>query len=272
MWGRRSGRSRPTQNSRPTENSGPTQNRPIQKRYRLRGEDIVAGLAPNVACYVSDRITVDGAPVGYMSRDVDGWSFLAGDETQDYVDDPGNTSLVSCNTVANYDRAILPYLAAPVGTGWIRHGSGFLPLSDEPPADPACVPVSGDLRFADGWVITTENITFIRREDDTVQLWSPGLSLWLMAVGSVAPAGVDQRCDALMAQSSPDRYDEKRWRDGGLEYVSYRLHEADSDARCPALHAIVVGRSGHVRVAAYIDAEADMARALDLVAGIRLLA
>lgn len=44
-------------------------------------------------CFASDRITVDGARVGYMYREApdfpkdSGWRLLAGDESDEYMDD-----------------------------------------------------------------------------------------------------------------------------------------------------------------------------------------
>lgn len=48
------------------------------------------------SCMASDRILVDGARVGYMIREQptdsvsSGWTFMAGDETQEYADDAAN--------------------------------------------------------------------------------------------------------------------------------------------------------------------------------------
>lgn len=85
------------------------------KKFHLPAEDIVPGLAPVDGCLATDRILVDGSPVGYMYRDGSGWVFTAGDETPEYLADPGHLNLVSLNVIANYDRATVPYLQAPPG-------------------------------------------------------------------------------------------------------------------------------------------------------------
>ena len=83
------------------------------------------------SCIGSDRITVDGCKVGFMYReepdsDLDsGWRFFAGDETQDYADDPNNFALYDVNTIANYDLQIVPYLNAPFGSEFERDGEEF---------------------------------------------------------------------------------------------------------------------------------------------------
>jgi hypothetical protein len=93
-----------------------------------RSPDDFEDLVPHVACIASDRITVDGAPVGYMSRDrTDGmWNFFAGDEDEDYTADPGNFEIYSVNTIANYDRAILAYLDELPGSAWFRFKGIFI--------------------------------------------------------------------------------------------------------------------------------------------------
>lgn len=99
---------------------------PRTKVFKLTGEQI-RQLIPNMgACFATDRITVDGLKVGYMYREqpdkaVDsGWRFFAGDESQEYVDDPDNTTIYAVNTICNYDPAIIPFLRAPIGSAFGR--------------------------------------------------------------------------------------------------------------------------------------------------------
>jgi hypothetical protein len=74
------------------------------------------------ACFATDKITVEGMKVGYMYREESeeemdsGWRFFSGTEDQEYVDDSNNTMIYNVNTIANYDRAIIPYLILPHGT------------------------------------------------------------------------------------------------------------------------------------------------------------
>ncbi|PZF74959.1 DUF2185 domain-containing protein [Taibaiella soli] len=77
-------------------------------------------------CVATDRITVDGNRVGYMCRtepinDLDsGWQFLAGDESQEYVDVADNSGVYDVNTIANYDPEIIPFLHFPIGSEFER--------------------------------------------------------------------------------------------------------------------------------------------------------
>lgn len=99
---------------------------PCNKTFKIPG-DRIRRLIPNMGgCYASDRITVNGALVGYMYReqpdkDIDsGWRFMAGDESQEYADTPDNWAIYEVNTICNYDPAIIPFLDAPVGSAFGR--------------------------------------------------------------------------------------------------------------------------------------------------------
>ena len=85
-------------------------------------------------CFATNRITVDGKKIGYMYReepDLDsyfpdsGWRFFAGDEDEEYTDNPDNINIFSLNTICNYDSAIIPYLDAPYGSCFVRSGNKF---------------------------------------------------------------------------------------------------------------------------------------------------
>ena len=98
-----------------------------KKPYLLSGDEIQQ-LIPNIGgCFVTDRILVDGERVGYMYREEpdfaedSGWRFLAGDETDEYMDDQWNTGIVQVNTVCNYDRDIIVLLDSSPGSAFTRN-------------------------------------------------------------------------------------------------------------------------------------------------------
>ena len=99
---------------------------PREKIFKIPGDQIRRLVPEMGGCFASDRITVDGAPVGYMYREqpdkeVDsGWRFFAGDESQEYADKPENFAIYELNTICNYDPAIIPFLDAPVGSAFAR--------------------------------------------------------------------------------------------------------------------------------------------------------
>lgn len=87
-----------------------------EKKFYLSKEAIQKIIEPMGACCASDKITVQGMPVGYMYReepcfDADsGWRFFSGTESQEYVDNPDNLMIYDVNTIVNYDTSIIPYL------------------------------------------------------------------------------------------------------------------------------------------------------------------
>lgn len=107
-----------------------------RKNYLLQPTDM-KDLLPDwegpTGCICTDRILVDGCKVGYMYREApdadsdmpdSGWRFTAGDESDDYMDNAGNSGIYAVNTIANYDPEIIPFLSAPYGTAYARDENG----------------------------------------------------------------------------------------------------------------------------------------------------
>ena len=93
-----------------------------QKNLRLKPEQIEQLIEPMGECLATDHITVEGMKIGFMYRDEpednddSGWRFLSGTENSTFMNNPANSGVYEVNTIANYDRAIIPYLDMPVGT------------------------------------------------------------------------------------------------------------------------------------------------------------
>ena len=98
----------------------------MPKRFALAAADIKPIAPGRGSCLATDRITVDRAPVGFMYREApdndhdSGWRFLAGDESNDYLDDPANFEIYDVNTLANYDSEIVPLLDAKARSAFER--------------------------------------------------------------------------------------------------------------------------------------------------------
>jgi hypothetical protein len=94
----------------------------MRKQFLLNPKDIKQLIDPMGSCLASDKITVDGMKIGFMYREEpedtndSGWRFLSGTETQTYIDNPNNSMVFEVNTIANYDKAIIPYLNSSVGS------------------------------------------------------------------------------------------------------------------------------------------------------------
>lgn len=98
-----------------------------EKEYLLNARDIRPLLATRMGCIATDRITVDGCRVGFFYREQPsegrpdtGWRFFAGDESDEYLDNPDNSGVYCLNTIANYDRDIIPLLDSAVGSAYYR--------------------------------------------------------------------------------------------------------------------------------------------------------
>jgi hypothetical protein len=113
----------------------------VGKKFKLAAEQIRDIATGHGACFATDRVTVEGQRVGFMYREppdneVDsGWRFMAGTESDEYVNDPENLAIYDVNTIANYDPDIVPFLGAPVGSAFERSpGGAFVEVHEfEPP-------------------------------------------------------------------------------------------------------------------------------------------
>lgn len=80
-------------------------------------------------CYVSKKITDEGWKVGYMIREEglnendSGWSFMAGNEDDEYMADYKNIKLLSIAEVCQLDQDVWKHIDSPVGTAFIRISS-----------------------------------------------------------------------------------------------------------------------------------------------------
>ncbi len=100
------------------------------------GEVLLENWESSDGCIATDRITVDGLPVGYMYREKpedgawfggydSGWRFTAGDESDEYMQTVENSGIYKLNTICQYDPDIVPLLHAPYGTAYIRDENGM---------------------------------------------------------------------------------------------------------------------------------------------------
>lgn len=73
-------------------------------------------------CFVTNRILRDGQPIGYLYRENPdteedcGWRFLAGNESDAYMEDAANFEFVSIGAVLNQDDSVLDLLQEPIGS------------------------------------------------------------------------------------------------------------------------------------------------------------
>ncbi len=111
--------------------------------YHVKAED-VKPLLPDWkgadGCIATNRITVEGRKVGYCYREEpdggwdSGWRFTAGDESDEYMDDPNNAGIYKLNTICNDDPDIIPLLNTPAPCAFERDENGvFQQIKDWKP-------------------------------------------------------------------------------------------------------------------------------------------
>lgn len=75
-------------------------------------------------CFVTNRILIDGARVGYLYREApdderdSGWRFTANDESDEYMEDSKNLAFVSIGAVLSRDDSFIHLLDSPEGSSF----------------------------------------------------------------------------------------------------------------------------------------------------------
>ncbi len=111
--------------------------------YHVKAEDVKPLLSDwegADGCIATNRITVEGCKVGYCYREEpdggwdSGWRFTAGDESDEYMDDPNNAGIYKLNTICNDDPDIIPLLNTPAPCAFERDENGvFQQIKDWKP-------------------------------------------------------------------------------------------------------------------------------------------
>ena len=107
--------------------------------FHVKAEDM-KNLLPDwenaTGCIATNRITVEGYKIGYCYREKPdgGWRFTAGDESEEYMDDPNNAGIYKLNTICNDDPDIIPLLNTPAPCAFERDENGvFQQIKDWKP-------------------------------------------------------------------------------------------------------------------------------------------
>jgi hypothetical protein len=253
-----------------------TANAMPKKKFHIPAEEIRRLVEHDGGCMATDRITVDGCPVGYMYRersdyDADmGWRFMAGDESNEYMDNADNHGVYAVNTIANYDTDILPFLSAPIGSAFARNPEtgDFEPVDSPVDPDDCLHPdfpvVTGDYQLTSSWSLSLP-LKFNRRiEDGSLILWRPGVTLYFNAWNNNHNESIDARLVQLKADISPEAFELHEQKAGLVRQLSYRLIEDGVNA----LYGFVVTNGGHLQLAIYFDNESDIDLARSMFASI----
>jgi hypothetical protein len=237
-----------------------------KKRFFIPAQNIKQLLDNHSGCMATDLITVDGRPVGYMYRespdyDADsGWRFLAGDESDEYMDDASNHGLYTVNTIANYDNDIIALVDEPIGSAFARNTktgrfeSVNSPIAPDDCFHPEFPVVTGDHQLNSTWCVSLP-LKFNRRiEDGSLVLWRPGITLYFNDWGNDRSQPIDIRLEQLKADISPDGFELQDQYTESIQRFSYRLVEGSVHA----LYGFVIDKDGHLQVAIFFDNKSDI--------------
>jgi hypothetical protein len=88
-------------------------------------------------CLASARVASDKARVGFMYREKpeetmdSGWRFLAGDETEEFLENEENYGVFDVEYIVGIDPLVRNYIHLPVGTELERTEGKFIPYTEE---------------------------------------------------------------------------------------------------------------------------------------------
>lgn len=241
-----------------------------QKQYRLSPEQIQPLATGLGGCIATDRITVDGARVGYMYREEpfndqdSGWRFFAGDEAQEYLDDVEHMAIYDVNTIANFDPAIIPLLVRPVGSAFERE-DGDGELVEVLMLNPDHGEVEGEYRPTPQWSVQLPGPMNQRMDGDDHVLWRLGFTIWLTVWEDPHGLTAEQRLQVFRANVSAEAYDVEEARNGELPRLQYRLIENRPEGVVHFLHGYVFGPVESMNVGIYMDDPAELPLALSIL-------
>lgn len=261
------------------------QDRPAGKTFFLTPEQIDQLIEDPRACLATDRIVVDGEPVGYMYREQSsadqdsGWRFMAGDESAEYMADANNIGVYALNSLANYDGDIIALLSSPAGSYFAREepGGPLLAMIDpeadsdsaDKPTDPDLHPeypiVEGDYRVTAEWMITLPAPCNRRIEEGSMVIWRPGFTVHLVAWDNTPGDSISDRVEHLLASISPEAENLRRTDEPNLTRVSYLLNEDVA-----SLATFAVSETSQILASIYFEDQPGRIAAEEIAGSIRL--
>ncbi len=248
------------------------------KQFRIPKEQLRDIVTHRGWCLATDRITVDGARIGFMYREPSdetgdsGWRFVEGVESDEYCANEENWGLYDVNTIANLDAGVVRFLDQPVGSVYERGPGGELvrwkPCS-VPEANVFTIPDAQGETALDGNWTASFAMRFKRRiEGENMVIWRPGLTFWMQGWSTNEQESASLRSH-LEGNLPPGARDVVREQDDDSWRTMFRVDSSVADKRRPALLALVWSRGNVLQVSAYFDDEADLASASAVIRSLR---
>lgn len=141
--------------------------------------------------------------------------------------------------------------------------------AESPALHPGYPSTGGKLDITAHWSLTLDTRYNVRVEDDSMVLWRPGITLWLLAWKNDHDESVTTRLEYFRHNISPEAFASALSGDGIVTRFSYRLNEQRAEGLVYAFHGLAFSDSGHIQCAIYVDKEADLKIARQLFSSIR---
>jgi hypothetical protein len=206
----------------------------MEKKYKLEASAIKRMVPEMGFGFVTDKIAVEGRKVDYMARqepereEDSGWIFYGGGETQEYMDDANNISLLEINTIANYDPEIIPFLTYPPGTEIGRNAAGKLEVITKGVEKPEVIllgPIEGGrVILAKTWRFEVSSLMLRRMDHGSLVIWQPGFTIWIN-VYKAKGKSIQERVDGILKIKSKDAFGLQQEQQGGMLKLRYQLAE-----------------------------------------------
>ena len=113
--------------------------------------------------------------------------------------------------------------------------------------------IMGQYRLTKEWSIELPSKFNRRIEDESLVIWQPGFTMWIIVWNLTDGELPADRFKDLISSSSSDAFDQCETSSGGALKYSYRLAEDSDDNREAAFYGMAVGSSSHIEIAFYFD-------------------
>lgn len=239
----------------------------MEKNYKLK-PDQIQRLIPDIGfAFATDMITVEGKSVDYMARQQpdregnSGWIFYGGGETQEYMDNPSNTSVLSVNTIANYDPEIISFLTYPPGTEVERNKEGRLQVissgTNQPDVRFLYPAHRGFNKITQNWGFNISARMFKRFEKGSLVLWKHSFTIWINSYNTNGMA-IKERVDNIIKTSSADKTDLLEITKDGIYKIKYHLKEVTNGKEQDAVYIFALTENHELHMSVYFDSVNDL--------------
>jgi hypothetical protein len=116
----------------------------------------------------------------------------------------------------------------------------------------------GHYQMTENWSVTLPVPMKRRFEEDSLVLWRKGFTIWTLVWGNDDERTQDETVEWVRENVSDAAFDIRVEKDQGLTRFSYRLNEERESGVVYALYVFAIADVGHVQMALYFDAEADL--------------